>query len=370
MELIKAEDVTSFLTFRHFLSNLKTFKYPYTISFKRKNVNFKEAKENVLEKLKIAVKKKIDNSEKPAIMMSSGIDSVFLAALMKELAPEKKIRAYTAMFASDHEYLESIKRAKYLGLEHKIIEINRSDYLVEDRYLTPLILRKKEPLHPNEIALAKAESISKDDGCDMVFCGEGADDIFGGYSNNFTFYKNWNGRDFFHDFLETYRYFSLDERKRIINPEFLIDDLELLKEYLGEHDIGIENLAIYFTQKIHTPGLLKRGYNAIASNGLEKAFPYMNSELVSYVNSLPFEYKIFSNISKYILREIACMFVPKNFAYTEKHPFPVTFNTWMKDINNWNLNDKLFLTKNISKFNGWNKWMLINLNRWSINMVK
>ena len=176
------ENITSFLTFRHFLSNLDNFDYPYKIEFKKKELDFEEAKSTVLAKLKNAIEKKLNKSERPAIMMSSGVDSVFLAALMKTIT-NKTIRAYTAMFSCDLEYKDSIQRAKHLELNHKVVKIKRDDYLNEKIFLKPLITQKKEPLHPNEIALAKAEKEAKKDGCDMVFCGEGADDIFGGYSN-------------------------------------------------------------------------------------------------------------------------------------------------------------------------------------------
>lgn len=365
---INAEDITSFLTFRHPLSALKGFDYPYSISFNENLVDFKTAKIETEKYLLEAVQKQMRQSEKPAVAMSGGLDSVTMVALMKQIGPTKKIRLYTARFKGDSEYQRAIEIAKYFDLPHRVIEIIPDDYLNEELYLKPLVRHKKEPLHPNEIALTKIENVAKEDGCDTVFCGEGGDDLFGGYSKLLTLFKSYylSKDNFLGSLLGFYRYFSLTDRQRIIKPEYLTDDVEILHNALGPtyQNVDIRHIVFYFIQKVHTPGLLKRGINAIEYNGLKSAFPYVEGELVAYINSLPFEYKIFGNVSKYILREIALKYIPHKFAYGVKHPFPVPFDSWLNDINEWNLDERVFLFRDISMFNGWKKWMLINLNAW------
>ena len=126
-----------------------------------------------------------------AIMMSGGLDSVLLAALMKLLDPDKKIRLYTATFNTLNSDTIRAKHAAHLfDLPHSFVKIEPTDYLNIDKYLVPLIYLGKRPLHPNEIALAKTEAVAKKDGCDIVFCGEGADGLFGGYDKLLTLYKN------------------------------------------------------------------------------------------------------------------------------------------------------------------------------------
>ena len=365
---VNADDITSFLTFRHPLSTLKDFDYPYSISFDERQVDFETAKRETERHLLNAVKKQLHQSEKPAVVMSGGVDSVTMTALMKKVAPTKKIGLYTAQFKGDPEYRRAVEVARYLDLPHKVIEVVPEDYLKKELYLIPLVRHKKEPLHPNEIALAKIEGIAREDGCDTVFCGEGGDDIFGGYSKLLTLYKNYflSHDNFLYFLLDFYRYFSLTDRQKIIRPEYLTDDVTLLHNALGTEyqHMDIRHIAFSFVQRIHTPGLLKRGMNAIDFNGLKSAFPYVDGELLSYVNSLPFEYKIFGNVSKYVLREIALKHIPHEFAYSAKHPFPVPFDSWMKDINEWELDESVFLFRDISSFDGWKKWMLINLNAW------
>jgi len=365
---LKAEDITGFLTFRHPLSALKGYDYPYKISFDEHHNDFETAKEETENHLLHAVEGHMKHSVQPAVVMSGGVDSVTIVALMKKRDPKKMIHLYTAKFKNDPEYEKAAKAAKYFNLPHTVLEVTPEDYLNENVYLRPLVKNKREPLHPNEIALAKIESVAKEDGCDTVFCGEGGDDLFGGYTKLLTLFKGYylSSENFLGFLLDFYRYFTLSDRQKIIKPEYLADDVKLLDDTLGEdyRYMDMQKIAFYFIQKVHTPGLLKRGISAISFNGMQSAFPYVDSKLVDYVNSLPFEYKIFGNISKYILREVALKYIPREFAYSTKHPFPVPFDRWMKDINEWDLDDRLFLSKDISIFNGWKKWMLINLNAW------
>jgi len=328
------------------------------------NIDFDQAMVKTATLFSKTVGNEMEKFDRPAVMMSGGLDSVFLAVLMKHLDADKKIKTYTAKFKGDSEYIRAAEVAKYFCLPHTIVKINPDDYLNSDSYLKPLIKLKTEPLHPNEIALAKTEAKAKEDGCDVIFSGEGADDVFGGYDKLLTLYKTGNNLN---QLLDFYRYFSLDKRKQIVKSKFLIDDVKSLDKTLPNfHSIDdVRNRMFYFIQRVHTPGLLKRGINASKFNGLECIFPYIEKDLVSYVNNLPFEYKIFGAISKFILREISVKYnLPYEFAYVSKYPFPVPFNNLMKGINKWNLNPELFRSNNLSTFNGWEKWMLINLNAW------
>jgi len=361
MEL-NMEDITSFLTFRYPLSLLKNYKYPYTSFLKEQSIHFDTAKAKTETLLLAAIKKRMDASDRPAVMMSGGLDSILLVALMKKVDPNKKIRLYTATFGNNPDMVRAKDAAQLFDLPHSFVKINPSDYLNIDRYLVPLIRLGKRPLHPNEIALAKTEARAKKDGCDVIFCGEGADGLFGGYDKLLTFYKK--SQDYL-NFFKFYRYFSLDDRKQIIQSKYLMYDTELLLNKFWIYSSSeFRNSIWQFIQQVHTPGLLMRGANAARYNGLEIAFPYTDRDLFSFVNSLPFEYKIFGTISKYILREIALKYLPYRFAYAKKYPFPVPFEQWLKNTNKWDLNKSLFLSNNISKFSGWHKWMLINLNTW------
>lgn len=357
---INKEDITSFLTFRHPLSALKNYNYGYDIHFSRIERSFGIVKEKIASLLKTATLNSIKNYNKIGVMMSCGVDSLVIAKILKDYGVNTVL--YTAKFEGDDECDRAVKAVKnFIGLPHIVVEIQPEDYTNSNIWLDKLTSLKLEPLHPNEIALAKAERKARDDGCDVVICGEGADDIFGGYNKIVTWYK----KALFSDFLSFYRYFSIDQRS-IIHEDLLMSDHELLKQYLNKNE-NSEYYFQYFVQKLHTPGLIKRGKNAGLANNLEVKFPYMYPHLINFANTLPLEYKIFGSKIKYVLRETARdhLGFPQEYAYSPKHPFPVPLDRWMEDINSFKSDDRIFSSSDISHLGGWHKWMIINLNSWA-----
>jgi len=396
------EGLTNFLTFRYPIFNMTMFKgwqrVPFGSSlkdgefttywypkFENRKIPFNKALLTA-EELLIETIKKLTDSRKIAIMVSGGIDSSLIVAMVRKIYPNREIHTYSAGFYGDDEFEYSRDIAKLFNTIHKEVLLNKEDYIGHDSLLRPLIKHKGEPLHPNEIALAEAEKMAISDGCEIALCGEGADDIFGGYGQNLRMYINYQ-RDipFLEFFLNNYRYFALEKRGEYINDEYLVDDVNLLNSVIDEDEMpdDIRNVVFYITQKFHTPGLITRGTNAMKFNGLELGFPYINMELVDFVNSLPFEYKLhwkskkheeeaanmnFREISenmdipKYMLKIIAEKYLPYKIIYRKKYGFPVPFEKWFGDLKKWQLFPDIFKTKDIHELTGWEKFMLINLN--------
>lgn len=396
------EGVTSYLTFRYPIGDLTMFNeykkvpcgckiknkkiitewYP---KFGEKNIPFRKAEKTIEELLANSIKK-LTKGKEIAIPLSGGVDSSMILALTRKIYPNKKIYTYSAGFYGDDEFEYSRLVAKKFNTYHKEKVLSKEDYIGEKSLLKPLIKHKGEPLHPNEIALAEIEKIAKEDGCEMALCGEGGDDIFGGYGQNLRMYVSYKGEEpFFKFFLDNYRYFSLEDRKKFVKDEYLVDDFILLNRFFNDKEMpeDIKNRVFYFIQKFHTPGLIIRGANAMRFNNLELGFPYLDSELVDFVNSLPFDYKLhwkskkhkneaknmyFRYISekmdtpKYILKKLAERYLPWKIIYRKKYGFPVPFEKWFKNLKRWQLNQEVFKIEDISKFNGWKKFMIINLN--------
>jgi len=396
------EGISSYLTFRHpigdctmfdgyrkipFGSELvngmeKTFWYP---AFGQCDDPFDEAVSRVESLIRKSIGKIIEGKSKIAVTLSGGVDSSLIVGMLRAMHPEMDIYTYSAGFYGDDEFEYSRFVAKQNGTVHKEKILSRDDYIGSGSLLRPLIRFKGSPLHPNELALASIELIAKEDGCDCVLCGEGSDDIFGGYGQNLRMYMNYDHcQSFFSFFLSNYRYFSLSDRS-IINSKYLVDDCQLLMQFIAPYEIDtdIRDWALYFTQKMHTPGLITRGANALRYNGFSLGFPYINDELVSYANSLPFEYKIawksendkkeakraksFREISekydipKFILKKVAEKYLDKKIIYRAKKGFPVPFDKWLGKLNEWDLDKEVFISNDISRYNGWKKFMIINL---------
>jgi len=397
-----SKGITSYLSFRYPIGNLTMFNeykkipcgseikkkrltnywYP---KFNNKKISIAKAQEKT-EAILIKSIVKLTKGKKTAIPLSGGVDSSLLLALYRKIYPNKKVYTYTAGFYGDNEFEYSRLVAKKFSSVHKENILYKEDYIGKNALLVPLIKQKGEPLHPNEIALATIEQIAKKDGCDTIVCGEGADDIFGGYGQNFRMYMNYKeNKPFFKFFLNNYRYFSLEDRQKIIKEKYLTNDCELLNSFLNKEEMpsDIKNKVFYFIQKIHTPGLIIRGSNAMRFNNFNPGFPYIDSDLVDFVNSLPFKFKVhwkskkheinsknmyFREISekmdipKYILKKLSEKYLPHKIIYRPKYGFPVPFQKWFNKLKEYPLDQEVFKTNNISSFSGWKKFMIINLN--------
>jgi asparagine synthetase B (glutamine-hydrolysing) len=271
--------------------------------------------------------------------------------------------------------------------KHSEQVLDKNNFLSDDSIINKLIAFKGAPLHPNELPLAIAEMKAKEDNCDIVLCGEGADDIFGGYGKNLRMYLDYNPKENYSEFLySNYSYFSEKEIKEILNPKYYYSNVSFFERLFKEEECpsDIKNKMFYFIQRLHTKGLIERGNNALAFNGFSQGFPFINTELVEFVNSIPFDLKVkwkqgfdeykcreinYKDISencdvtKYILKKVGEKYLPTNIIYRPKYGFPVPFENWLKDLEDYPFDKDVFKITNIKHFSGWKKFMLINLDK-------
>ena len=402
-DLFSAQGISSFFTFRFPIGHLTMFKDYFKIpcgstlknnemqtywypDFSPISISLEVAIKKIEDLLIKSISELVTGKQKIGCAMSGGLDSSLITAICRNLFPDNDIYTYSAGFYGEDEFEYSRLVAQKLNTIHTEKILYKEDFIGKKSLLAQLIRNKGEPLHPNEIALANIEKMAKNDGCDIILCGEGADDIFGGYGQNFRMYMNYkNDVPFFKFFLDNYRYFSVKDKDFLLHKDYNTDDYKILLGALNKHEFpkNIKNYVAYFTQKVHTVGLITRGINAMRFNGFPPGFPYINMELVNFVNSLPFKFKVkwkkkdskqkaknlnFREISekldipKYILKKLAEKFLPHKIIYRPKYGFPVPFDFWFEDLKEWDLNDEIFKTNDISNLNGWKKFMVLNLN--------
>lgn len=397
-----SKGISSYFTFRYPIVGLTMFKdikrldsgntivddkiYPYwRPKFTSQNIIESEAIDEVKRLLANSIKKLVKNKQIIGITLSGGLDSSLIVAMCRELYPERKIYTYSCGFYGDDEFEYSRQVAALFSDKHEEIVLGKEDFIGPKSIIPSLIKHKCAPLHPNETALAYAEIIAKQDLCDIVLCGEGADDIFGGYGHNFRMFKAYNGdpNDFYDYIINNYRYFSEEERKTLLQPQFnenIEEEFNVLEEETAP--LKEEDKMFYFIQRLHTRGLIERGFNALSYNNFKGGFPFIDDELVEYANSLPFDLKVRwktgeepknlkdltyieiseqFDIPKYILKRAAEDYLPENIIYRKKVGFPVPFELWFENDKTWDLDERIFKTKDISSLSGWKKFMVINL---------
>jgi asparagine synthase (glutamine-hydrolysing) len=114
-------------------------------------------------------------------MCSGGLDSSLISALACEVEPG--IVAFTAALDDDPQRDErhwAERVARELGLELRTVHISASSWR---RALVPAVEHYEYPLaHESSIPIAEIAALARSSGVKVLLTGEGADELFGGYS--------------------------------------------------------------------------------------------------------------------------------------------------------------------------------------------
>ena len=389
------EGVTSFLSFRYPILHHTMF-----AGFKRSDeyrglestLSFGQGRYTSMQQAKViaeflllqAIEKKVANARRIGIALSGGLDSSLIVAMCRALYPHREIYTYSIGFYGDDEFKYARKVAKKFATKHYEKTLGYKEFFGDDSWLKALIKQKAAPLHPNELPLAYAQAQARKDCCDVVLCGEGADDVFGGYSHNLMLYASYVGepQEFYAYILEHYRYFSYSTMRSLIHDKYIADDTAMIAPiFRSNAPKDLRDYMLYFIQALHTRGLIERGANALRFYGFNDGFVFLDSSLIDFVNNLPFSYKLhtkapvqipikdyksFSDThceSKFLLKKIAKSYLPSSIITREKKGFPVPFALWDKqkafDIQ---VDSSVFKSDDLSCCNAWEKFMIYNLN--------
>jgi len=131
-----------------------------------------------------AVEKRLHNLKKVGVLISGGVDSCLIAKLVSDIAAEEgiEVTAYTAGVygAADIEYAEHFTQE--LGMSHKVRRLHQDEV---ESYISQVALAVEErDLVQIEagIGVYAAVEMASHDGFKVIFSGQGPDELWGGYS--------------------------------------------------------------------------------------------------------------------------------------------------------------------------------------------
>ncbi len=381
-----------------------------------------------LEKLDYLLNKSVKGqliSDVPlGVFLSGGLDSSLLSAIASKNM-NRNLDTYSVTL-SEHGYDESEKAkivSKYLNTNHHEVILEKSNFIEN---LNNLIKIKGVPASiPHEYALYLLSKEMKKK-ISVVLSGEGADEYFGGYSrvqkSPFDFFKyqfikkfglNFNRNNFesFYQFiLSRYNWFSPVEKDRLLSNDFKLktaNDADLennWKTILGKGTLSESyNKVLYMFQTKHLKCLLDRLDTMTMAASVEARVPFLDHEVVEFINSVPFEYKIkwksqfhkimslfssssnfteASDINKFLLRKLSKSYIPTKISNAKKLGFPIPLNDWVNNeqikeilISKNSLSKEFYNTQELKKilemredknfdFAGKKVWMLLNIELW------
>lgn len=222
---------------------------------------YNNLKNQLKNNLIAATKKRINNTQDIAIIFSGGVDSTLITKIVQN--QNKNIKLYTVGTNNSKDLKFAKCAANLLNLDLEEIIIDK--YVIEENLEE--VITTIEEFNVMKIGVAMplhiASKRANEDGFNIAVSGQGADELFGGYTK---YLKN---------------YIKLNSKTQ----DILYDDIKNSYHVNLERDNAITNF-----------------------NNISLKAPFMDKTMINLAMKIPIKYKIKSNddqIRKHILRDVA-----------------------------------------------------------------
>ena len=315
----------------------------YTMQAREHEDSYDDTVKNVRELLIDTVERQISSDIPVCSMLSGGLDSSIVSSIAaRALGKEGKTLDTFAFnfegnekhfkpssYQPDQDKLWAEKTAEAIGSDHKNL-LCTTDELADS--LFEAVIAKDLPgmTDIDGSLLYFCRELKKTHGA--AICGEGADEIFGGYP--------WFHRSELYDGTEFPWSKSIDFRTSLINPELqsildikaysarkLEETLENVPHISGEtaETRRIRDIS-YLTLKWFMPTLIDRADRCSSFSAFQMRLPFADQQLGDYLFNVPWEYKNHNGVVKALLRDSAKGLLPDEILYRKKSPYPKTYN--------------------------------------------
>ncbi len=337
----------------------------YQLQFNPGRESMEHYIQGTIERLRESVRVHMNSDVPRGAFLSSGVDSSAIVALLKEL---EEVQTFTVGFegaGGQSEIAYARETAKLLATIHRDTVISADTYLKE---LPRLVFHQDEPVaDPSAIALHFVAELASQY-VTVVLSGEGADEIFGGY----TIYREPLSLRMF-DFIPMSMRQGMGEAARFL-PEgmkgrsFLMRGAKPVEDrFFGNANLFAEADKAAFVRidptreglkrplditrpfyrqvadaddvtkmqfiDLHTwlPGdILMKADKMTMANSLELRVPFLDKEVFEFAAQIPADYRLASGTTKHVLRESVRGILPKEVTERRKLGFPVPTRQWLR----------------------------------------
>ena len=322
---------------------------------------------NLYRKIEESVKMHMVSDVPIGAFLSGGLDSSTIVALMTKFTSHP-VKTFSVGFSVGEPYDE----LKYARIVSKYFQTDHHELILEPQsfeLLNDIIWHFDEPVaDPAAIPTYLLSKLAAKH-VKVVLTGEGADELFAGYSkykwNNLMskFYKSPDFiKQIFSKVIMLLPVYSSRKRHKLIDWINSSDDQRIIKlmSDLGENDIndllsndikaeivkkGLHqsiDLTGDFPDLLHkmlyvdykywlTDDLLMKVDKMTMANSIESRVPFLDPELIEFSTKIPSNLKLNGSTEKYILREAVKKLLPQEILNRKKHVFAVPFDQWFKD---------------------------------------
>ncbi len=329
-----------------------------------------EAREELLEIYKRAVKRQVISDVPLGLLLSGGVDSGLLLGLMK--LNGNSWPTYTVGYGKkfkDDELSDAAETAKIFSAQNVSVELDRETF---ETSLPKIVSFLEEPVSTSSIVPMYFVSQRARQDVKVALIGQGPDELFGGYrrhlglrygaywralpgwlKNPLTTGINALPRS------ETLKrgVYSLDIADRMHRYQYVFsiipgesvdalfqdgvlppDSGDRVLEYWGDLGGLMENtdeLGGFQFLEIRSSlpdELLMFGDKLSMAHSLEVRVPYLDREVVEYVERLPAHFKVRNGTQKWLHRQVCQNFLPKEILRRKKRGFATNIvDDWFQD---------------------------------------
>lgn len=350
----------------------KTSYWNLNVSLDKYN-SYEETKKLIIDCLNYSIKNHLISDVPVGLFLSGGVDSSLISALTHNY--NSNIEAFT--IKTNSEFDES--NFANIVSQHLNIKLNKcliDGNMFLNQFNAWSFYNDDLSSDPSALALMILSEFARERGMKVMLAGEGADELFGGYSsyNQYkkiqmlpklklfkTIFRNTEGKkgEYFrnmksNNFLGTVQITDFFQRRKLFKSNYIdyIVNAECQKFISDDY---VENKYIrsgmIFDQLNRLPNdILNRTDRATMAYSLETRVPFLYKNVIELANNLPDDYCVNIKETKKILKEIAESYIPKNVIYRPKCGFDLPIAQWLSNEFKDNI-DTFFYDKKIEFLN-------------------
>lgn len=286
-----------------------------------------EWSEIALDSLRTAVERRMVADVPVGVLLSGGIDSSIVVALLAEMG-QSDLKTFSIGFEAEggesgDEFDYSDLVARTYGTDHVKFTVPKHE---TDDALAGAVAAMAEPMVSHDVVAFYLLSREVSKSIKVVQSGQGADEILGGYD----WYPPLASvpRD---GALDAYQKAFFDrphaEVARLLTPEALVDT-DVSREFVAAHfarpgaDTAVDAALRLDTTIMLVDDPVKRVDNMTMAWGLEARVPFLDHDFVEAMGACPPEYKL-ADGGKGVLKQAARGVLPDEIIDRKKGYFPV-----------------------------------------------
>jgi asparagine synthase (glutamine-hydrolysing) len=278
----------------------------------------------VADAMKTSVERRRVADVPGGVLLSGGLDSSLIVALLAELG-HTDIRTFSIGFErvaehSGDEFHYSDLIAKHFSTNHEQILIDGNRAL---EVLPATIESMSEPMvsHDSVAFYLLSQEVAKR--VKVVQSGQGADEVFGGYSWYPSFLSANDPAD---QYRRAYFDWGHNDLVKLLSDDVISQDhsREFVETFFANAAApsSVDKALQIDSEIMLVDDPVKRVDNMTMAFGLEARVPFLDHEVVELASRIPAELKV-GNGGKYILKQVARTFLPSEVIDRPKGYFPV-----------------------------------------------